>query len=459
MKKKMPVWAKGVIILVILALMGAGIWAVYNVEPEKEETPSATDVPQYNVYRQESENVASIKVVTQNGTISLENSENGWILNDIAQTEVSKDRIEDLVTTVVTVISNYEIEKNPQDLSVYGLDNPLVRIEVVDKSGKIDKFIVGSQSPVTGEYFFMQEGGDTVYSIYEAKVTQLLKDEKYYQDFSRFSITMEELDEIIMQRKKNTIHLQVKDDLESMTSAYNIWEITKPYDGTFNAIDQFIDDKIISSINSLDIRTVAEPREDYGLDNPEYVLTINMIKRNEDKSAGEKYSQKLIISKNFESKRFVKIDGRDTVYEINSSDVEFMEVDEFLIISKLAILKDIAKTSKVEVNDGNSKTVMEIGHVENNKFTFKINGEEADEEESKKKYQEIISVSADALYNGEPLLGEAEITVDFYGYDGGADMKVEFIPIDDLSYAIRRDGVIVFTVKKADVKEMAEKIK
>ncbi|MCH5186193.1 MAG: hypothetical protein J1F64_08725, partial [Oscillospiraceae bacterium] len=59
----------------------------------------------------------------------------------------------------------------------------------------------------------------------------------------------------------------------------------------------------------------------------------------------------------------------------------------------------------------------------------------------------------------EPVSREAEIVIRFDGYNGAEDTIVEFIPIDDLSSAIRRDGKITFTVKKADVNEMLDRIK
>ncbi|MCH5185471.1 MAG: DUF4340 domain-containing protein, partial [Oscillospiraceae bacterium] len=407
MKKKMPVWAKGIIILLIIAALIGAIAAVNGISPgEEDNIAERTDVPRYDVYRSDSDKVSRIKISSAENTLVFKNNDGTWTLNDIDPSEVAGNKIDSLLMSVLTVISNYEIEKDPADLSIYGLDDPALTIEIENKDLSVDKFIVGDKSPVTGEYFYMRDGGDIVYSIYETKVSQMMKNEEYYREFSRFSVETGNLDEIIIQRKgKNNIHLRVKDDLSSAISVYNIWEMTEPYDGVYNAIDQFVEDKIITPMNSLNISKIAEKRDDYGLDDPEFIFTVKSVTFDDNgKKTGEETTQVLKISKNFESKRFVMIDGRDGVYEISSSSADFMNTDEFLIISKLAVLRDIADTSKVTVTRGGEEYIMDISHSDDNRnFEFKINGRDADSDESKKKYQDIISISADGLCNNEPV--------------------------------------------------------
>ncbi len=457
MKKKFPIWAKGVIMLAILA-MSAAIVMIYKSD-SGTQAPEVTAMPKYDVYKKDKNDVSSITISSENGVMTFKNSGEEWTVNDIPSAETDAEKIESLLTSVLTVISNNEIEKNPQDLSVYGLDNPAVTVEIENKDTTVDKFIVGDKSPLSGEYFYMQVGSDTVYSIYSAKVSQMLYDAKYYQEFSRFSVNLAELNEIIIQRKSgNNIHLRVKDDLSSVASAYNIWEMTEPYDGVFNAIDQFVDDKIITPMTKLNISKVAEQTEDYGLSDPEYILTVKSVKLDENGNKTDESTQTLRISRNFDSKRFVSMDGRGNIYEIDSSSVEFMDADAFLIISKLAALRDIASTERVNIKGAGDDFVMEIEQNDDgNEFSFKINGQDEDSDNAKKIYQAIIGISADGMYDNEPL-GGPEITIEFKGYNGSSDMIIELIPIDDLSYAIRRDGSVMFTVKKSSVRDMLNEI-
>jgi len=458
--KKSTVWIKVIVIMAVIAAMAAAIVVLLKTPEKEDDTPKQSDVPQYNVYKKGAEEIEEIRLKNESGEIVFKNTSDGWSIDGVDIKEVSSKSIESLVDVVGTIISNNEIEKNPSDLSVYGLDKPVITAEIYCKDGSNDKFFVGSQSPVTKEYFFMMDGIDTVYSIYEAKVTQMKKDKNYYQDFSRFSVNVEALEEIEIKRERNTIHLKVRDDINSAALNYNVWQITQPYDDVYNAIDQFVDDKVIEPMSKLDIRTVAPEMDDYGLDSPEFTLTVKFAELDESKKKTGEYSRKLEVSKNINSKRYVRLDGYNDIYEINSADAEFMNVNEFLIISKLALLRDIANTSDVIILKGNDEIYkMQIGHSDDNKsFTFKINGEDSDEEESKKKYQSIIGISADDIYKGEALAPDADITIKFTGYNGYEDMIVEFISIDDLSYAIRKNGKINFTVKKSDVAGMIENI-
>lgn len=455
--KKSPLLRNSVILALVIAILAGLVIFVVKFEPESDSTaPAATTVPSYNAYKAESADVESIIINNANSVMTVKRSGEKWTINDIPTNEISTEKVESLVSNIIVMISSIEIDKNNADLSEYGLDNPSASITVNLKDGTSDKMMIGSKSPVSGEYFLAVDGVDKIYSIYEYKVDSIQQDISYYQSFNRFSIDTSKVSEIILDRKnKADIHLKVKDVIDE--TSYNVWTMTAPYDGVLSAIDQYVDDKILLPLSELQISEPAPTGVNYGFDNPDAVITIVLAEYNEDGSIASTAEQKLIIGNTENHMSYVKLDSSDNVYTVSDSMLSFAYVDEFLVVSKLQGMADIADTSKVTVNAKGKSHIMEINHTENNKFTFKIDGKDAEEKMSKKMYQEIIALHVDGVYNNE-MLKESEVKVTFTGYNGAEDTVIEYIPIDELSYAVRRNGKTQFTIKKLEVSKMLEKL-
>lgn len=442
---------------IIVSVLAVGILAgvliaVMNMDSKEEtqDTPAATQTPSYNAYTVEKDNIQSIAVNNAGSVLTVVNSDGKWQIDGYGADDADSIRVENLVTTVSTVISNNEVEKNPSDLTQYGLDNPELTVEINKKDGSKDRLIIGDVSPVTGEYFFMTEGSDTIYTIYSYKVDTLKQPISYYRIFNRFSIDTTKMSEIILERKEQSdIHLKVKD---STDDSYNVWTMLKPYQGEVMAIDQYVDDKILMPVSELQINAPAEDGKNYGFDDPKAVVTFITADYNDNNEITSTEKQKLVIGNTENHITYVKLNDLDTVFAVSDDLLSFAFVDEFLVVSKLQGMADIAKTSKMEVTAAAGTYTMDIEHLPENKFAFKINGKEADEKKSKQTYQSVIALNVDGVYKNETL-ADAEITVKFTGYDTNPDITVEYIPINELSYAVRRNGVVQFTIKKLTVEK------
>jgi hypothetical protein len=157
-----------------------------------------------------------------------------------------------------------------------------------------------------------------------------------------------------------------------------------------------------------------------------------------------------VIGNSEDGLAYVQYKGK--AYAVTKSDVDFAYTDAFLAVSKLQALVDVQKTDKVTVTAPSVNAVIDIAHDES-EVTFKVNGAEADTKLSKQIYQSIIALNIDAVYNGEQT-GDTEITIEYHGYNGGEDVKIELKPINELNYALTRNGKTYFIIKKTKVDEM-----
>lgn len=452
--KKNAIIRNVIIICVIIAGLFCGI-VLLNKTDDTENEPAVHSVEPmdvYTAYKIAQTDIQKFTVKSETNNLIVKNSgDSKWSINDIPYEKLDTSKVDSLVSNVSAMISNHEIEKEVKDLSVYGLDNPYVTIEITNKSGQIDTLLIGEKSPTLGEYFFIKKGDTTVYTIYEYKVETLVKPIIYYQSFNRFNIDVNDITEITLERyNRPTVQVRLKDNEEGQS--YNIvWEIIKPYNGVFNGIDQFINDKILLPISEVSISNPAPENIDYGFDNPKGKVNIVVEKYNEDGTTQKPYIVEFLIGKSVDNKSYVKFENN--VYEVMDANLDFVFVDEFLVVSKLQALVDIQSTDNVVVTAHGKSTEISIGHNDDNTFNFTVNGKEANEKYSKRVYQSIIALDVDGLYNNEPL-GSKDVEIKYNGYNGNKDNIIELYSINDLSYALSRNGEIHFVIRKSKIDNM-----
>lgn len=447
-------------VAVVLVLLIVGIVVLLKSEGTPSDEPTATNAPvnQYDAYKIERDDIESFTIKLENESIVFKNTGDGtWSVNGIAYDQLDATKVETLLGCVCVMMSNNEIEKGASDLSKYGFDTPYITIEVKNKNGQEDKLLIGDLSPTLGEYFFTVDGSGDVYSIYSYKTDTIIKPASYYSTFDRFNVPVDDITNIKMERRgMDNLELRIKNITED--DGYSIaWEIVQPYKQIFNGIDQFISDKILTPIDELTISAPADKGIDYGFDNPSARITLEIQPYNQqDGSRGDKYTENIVVGNSADGLTYVLY--KDKAYAVTSSAISFVYTDAFLAVSKLQALVDIQKTDKVTLKKSSGETVIDIKHDKSNdELTFKINGKDIDSKEAKQLYQSIISLNVDAVYGGESIQ-PAEITIDFNGYDGGEDVKIEFKPINELNYALTRNGETYFVIKKTKVDEMLAKI-
>lgn len=447
-------------VVLVIALLIVGIVVLLKADgtTSDEPQPTATPTSRYDAYKAERDDIDSFVITCEGNKLIFKNTGEGtWSVNGIEYDSLDSSKVETLLGSVCVMMSNNEIEIGAQDLAKYGLENPYITIDMRRKDGTEDRLLIGDMSPTLGEYFFTVDGSGDIYSIYSYKVDTIQKPASYYTTFNRFSVPIDDITNIKMERRgMDNLELRVKNITEA--DGYSVaWEIVQPYKQVFNGIDQFISDKILTPIEDLTISAPADKGVDYGFDNPSAKLTLEIQPYNDQSGTrDEAYTETVIVGNSADGVTYVRY--KDNAYAVTSGDISFVYTDAFLTVSKLQALVDIQNTDKVTVTYPSGSFVMDIEHDKSNDdMTFKINGNEIDSKEAKQLYQSIISLNIDAVYNSEPM-GDAEITIVFDGYDGGENVKIEFKPINELNYALERNGETYFVIKKTKLDEMLAKL-
>lgn len=160
------------LVLVILCLLCVGAYVlVKNMDFAQEETLSAQQV---TVTDFASGDVTALSV-TGDHILNFVKEEEKWVNADDREMTLDQNQISSLVNNIAGLATESVVEE-PENLSEYGLDNPVRTIKAEMKNGSSVIIYVGNQNDLTGDYYIRLEGDDRLYGISSYVVTAFDKD-------------------------------------------------------------------------------------------------------------------------------------------------------------------------------------------------------------------------------------------------------------------------------------------
>jgi len=166
MKKKKKKWALVGLVFFLAALLGIYIWmkasdeAEENVESENEE--ENTDY----ILDWNEEKTRKISLFANNGEKITFTKENEiWKCDEYEKISLIEDEIALMIGYVSAIAAERTIE-DVEDLSEYGLDEPLNIIERETEDGETESFTIGVHNDSTGyTYIYLNDEKNVVYAV------------------------------------------------------------------------------------------------------------------------------------------------------------------------------------------------------------------------------------------------------------------------------------------------------
>lgn len=179
------------LVLVFLCLLCVGAYLfVKNMEFAQEETLSAQQV---TVTDFDSGDVTALSV-TGDHNMNFVKEEDKWVNADDREMTLDQNQISSLVNNIAGMATESVVEE-PEDLSEYGLDNPVRTIKAEMKDGSSVIIYVGNQNDLTGDYYIRLEGEDRLYGISSYVVTAFDKDPEEFIEETTEETTEETIEE------------------------------------------------------------------------------------------------------------------------------------------------------------------------------------------------------------------------------------------------------------------------
>ena len=434
----------------------------------------------------DSDTLASMQWEYNGEAITLSYSDEQWSYNEDSDFPLDQSIAEAMASAVINVSATRKLE-DIEDISEYGLKEPVSTIKVACDDGSETNFKIGNINNSTGEYYVQLNEEDTVYTV----------DSTLYTAFSYGLydlIDMEELPlisditsfKVVSQDKAyELVNIEDSSDISYTNDYY--WFL-KEANKELKAIDEYKAESLQGQITSLSwVECVAynaeqKDLEEYGLDNPEITVNITYIitetvdtgETDDDGNAitetkEEEVNFKLLIGDSEDGYSYAMIDGSDMIYTILESVSDELKNGSYdTLCPDDVILMDWDTVDSMDITiDGTNHTLgierTEETDDEGNTeevITYYIDGEEADQDLAETFLDSITGLTADGQAEGGELQSSGDVMITFYrNTDNYKEMPFILSKYDSSFYLVSFNEEARLLVNKNDVASLINSFK
>jgi hypothetical protein len=331
-------WVKAFIMVVMLLVLGAYVYFV-ELPHDKEEAAKK------KLFLFDKAAVTEVQLTYPDRGVHLKKDDSGkWRITQPIDTEADESTVANLVNAIADVEIGRILDEPVQDLALYGLNAPLVKLQVTLKDGKtLPQVSVGKDTPVGYSVYLQREGETKILLTPQAFRLGMTKEVKDLRDKTVLPFNTNEV-------KKIEIHNHDKDISLSKSDAG--WSLEKPVSGK---ADEAQVQTFLSSVQNMKAQEfveqpILEPKE-YGLVPPQLTIDLSIGTEGTKKNlivGGEKTQEK------GEKLRYVKRGEKETLFLV--SDGVFRDlnksVDDFRDKTVARFTQDQAVKVEVHRQDG-----------------------------------------------------------------------------------------------------------
>jgi len=285
-----------------------------------------------------------------------------WYIVGEENVEIDQNILETLAIMTTNLVATNIIDENPKDTSKYGITDKSVYVVGTLKNGESYKLILGDMLYDRNGYYLMVDGDKAIYSISLYTAKSMLITRGNLLDLSIFPGTLADVSSFSLIRDGQEQFTIIPDEV------YH-WMITKPitFKGEISKVDTIINNTFALMVKEyVDVK--PSDLSIYGLAKPKYEL---LIESNDIKT-------KLILGKENikDLSYYAMIEGKEEVFSINSSTLNFLDTPVLNVISPYIYIPQLKYVSTVDINVVGRKMLFEKVYLEDVKLNdYRFNGE------------------------------------------------------------------------------------
>lgn len=418
--------------------------------------------------------------------ITFEKKSDTWVLSEDEEFPLSVDSFEEQFLQKYVDGKVYNVIEDYSSLADYGIDDPQVTLEVIDKDGNVRTYLVGCYNGVIDSYYMYHKEADKLY-VASSDFLYICREDIYdFAGIDNFpSFSTDSLEKLVMSNELKKVELvYMADGYESDPFSSSTWFILSPFN-FYRACDtQDVTDNFEELFTGLgfsrkaDYYATDEELESYGLinskryyeivyrfdeeDDYEYnKITVKVVFGNYNEDVDGYYARILLtqgLTVNEEISRSINYIARDVADKILNLD----PIDYIYPFVLYVPMKEFAGGGlTVTKNDG---TVLEVeyeatyteGIARPSNESIVLNGKEADLEAFKEFYYQLTKVYVNRpIYTSDEIITDEPVYVisydriendDYYG-----DAVVEYRVYDSTYYQVTINGYVDCLVVRRDV--------
>jgi hypothetical protein len=248
-------------------------------------SPMPTEAPVYYIIKDEGDNVTGMKCTySDNSTFMIDITSNGDGTFSYAAApkdaffDYNTSKFRSMMYTMTSLTATALVEKEPENLSIYGLDKPQFTMEISFKSGDKTTLYVGNETPIAGNYYVITDKDNTVYTIGNYLSSLVMRKPIMYRNIEIFP-TYEDEDIYtsinyvgIVKRDGTVIDLNLDSEFKMEgNKASSAYMITSPV--RTSCADDQVQTKIMDVVATVKFSSILcdikeDQFKDYGFDKP-----------------------------------------------------------------------------------------------------------------------------------------------------------------------------------------------
>jgi hypothetical protein len=397
--------------------------------------------------------------------ITLEKNNGIWELTYLERgippdgIELDQMQINLLAFPLATVWVESIVDEKPEDLSVYGLDNPSTRTIITDFSGRKVEYILGDMTPSRTSYYIMEVGDPQVYtiSVQTANVMRVSLDSIRNRNLFPF-FELSELTELRITSAGRRIEICPKEiSLHPYLAAlFATHVLTSPYKLPRGASNEELN-SLIAPLKRLLIADFIDDTplslEPYGLDKP---VRVSLQAEN---ISGEKAAVDFMIGNQINGKHYAKLTNAPGIFTLGNMKT-IVDAKPFNLFDKYILLVNIDWVDHLTISGG-ERTLSADFQGSGDEREYFLNGRKAEDRSFKSFYEAVIGLLADAEYPGGPSPRQNEepgkITIEYQlNTPPGERASITLLPYDRDFYALQQEGAIEFLISRNQIRRIYE---
>ncbi|MDR1600773.1 MAG: DUF4340 domain-containing protein [Oscillospiraceae bacterium] len=451
-----------------LALAGGVYAASIFLKPapvETDQTPTVTTAPSYLlVDKTKADFVSATVEVPGQQTYTMAYDGEAYAIEGMPRFSLDQTKANSLSTSC-TYLYVSDIEDNPEDLSIYGLDQPKAKVTARYNDGSSRVFLLGEEAPSGYRYYFKEESSPKVYTVYSSTGERYTATLASMHTLPTWTIAYQDIQYVKLERRGDYT-VEIRPAPED-TIGISLLELVQPfrYEADSERMTELFTNTAALTLAGFEADPLPETLSLYGLDEPRYTLDA----ANADNTP---LIHLEVGNPKNDAQTYVRVADDEAVYLMDSSLLAFLpNVTAPMLVDRFANIINIAKVDAIDINgmgldeqaaisrspsfkddgtprlDGNGNQM--------NDDTFTLNGEPVDDTQFRKLYQIIIGTRVDGVIpegKAPDPRTAALLTVRYQLSGDYGTQTIEYLPYDADYYAVRRNGETLFYILKSRVR-------
>lgn len=205
---------------IVLAALSVTLYLSNHRKPSGTDTKVSADTPP-KILELKRDDISKIDV-KKKGADQVDLSKDGsgqWQITAPKPFHADQDSVTGLLSTLSSLTSDRLLEDKAANLSQYGLAEPALQVEAVEKSGKVHTLLIGDDAPTGSGCYVALAGDPRVFTLPSYNKTSLDKSLKDLRDKRLLTFDSDKLSRVELLAKKQDMEFGRNKDQ---------WQIVKP---------------------------------------------------------------------------------------------------------------------------------------------------------------------------------------------------------------------------------------